>query len=48
MQNNYTALEKRFGEDDVQRFVVEFAKLICRLRCNGKLILEDNGEDLCI
>jgi hypothetical protein len=34
-------------EDDIQRFVVEFAKLICRLRCNGELILEDNGEDLC-
>lgn len=34
-------------EDDIQRFVVEFAKLICRLRCNGELILEDNGKDLC-
>jgi hypothetical protein len=33
--------------DDIQRFVVEFAKLICRLRCNGELILKDNGEDLC-
>ncbi|CRZ35886.1 hypothetical protein [Herbinix hemicellulosilytica] len=39
--------KKDLKEDDVQRFIVEFAKLICRLRCNGELILEDNGEDLC-
>lgn len=34
-------------DDDIQCFAIEFAKLICRLRCNGELILEDNGEDLC-
>ena len=39
--------KKDLKEDDIQRFVVEFAKLICRVRCNGELVLKDNGEDLC-
>lgn len=35
------------AENEIQYFVHEFAKLICRLRCNGELLIEDNGEDLC-
>ncbi len=40
-------LKDNLEDDDIQSFVIEFAKLICRLRCNGELMLEDNGEDLC-
>ncbi len=39
--------KSNLGEDEVQCFVLQFAKLICRLRCNGELFLEDDGEDLC-
>ena len=32
------------GEDEIQNFVIEFAKLIYRLRCNDELLFKDNDE----
>lgn len=40
-------LKDNLNEISLQEFANEFAKLLCRIRCNNEILFNDDGVDLC-